>query len=627
MNIHIHINDFVKIVTSRRRMLLGAVVLLFAMVSAAIAEPKRVLLLRSYGRDYVPWYVENFRSELNRLSPTPVDLHEASLATARFAEGQEEGPFVDYLRALFSVRPLDLVVTVSAPAADFFQRHRQQLLPSTPMLFAFVEQRRVQFTRLTANDAVVTMSIDLAGAVENILRVLPDTSNIAIVLGNSSLEKYWAEQIRDAVQPFTNRVAFTWFNDLPFDQILKRAATLPPRSAIFFVLMSVDAAGVTHEESKALLRIRAVANAPIFSYVDAYFGQGIVGGPLITVADVSRQAADVTVRILSGEAPGVIKTTPIGFGTPKFDWRELQRWNISENRLPPRSEIHFRPPTIWEQYRWQMIVIFIALLAQALLIAGLLFQRHRRQEAELKLRGRVLEVVHLNRSAVAGALSASISHELNQPLGAILSNAEAAELLLTADTLDLDQLKGILADIRHADERAGEIIRHLRVLLKRAEIEVEQFNLNDVIRDALHILGPEAMRRGVAISDREVNGNPLVRGDRVHLEQVLLNLAMNGMDAMLNCEPGRRTLGLRTASIENSEIMVSISDNGTGIPDDKLKDIFETFYTTKSHGTGLGLSIARTIVENYGGKIWAENRPGGGAVIRFTLPLFKAHAA
>jgi hypothetical protein len=138
------------------------------------------------------------------------------------------------------------------------------------------------------------------------------------------------EQIRDAVQPFTSRIAFTWFNDLTFDEMSTRAAALPPRSAIFFALLSVDAAGIPHEEQKAIADLHAVANAPIFSYVDAYFGRGIVGGPLISVPDVSRQAAGVAVRILQGEAPSSIKTPPIGFGETRFDWRELQRWGISE---------------------------------------------------------------------------------------------------------------------------------------------------------------------------------------------------------------------------------------------------------------------------------------------------------
>ena len=142
------------------------------------------------------------------------------------------------------------------------------------------------------------------------------------------------------------------------------------------------------------------------------------------------------------------------------------------------------------------------------------------------------------------------------------------------------------------------------------------------------MIGPEARKKGILVSDYRVQGALHVRADPVHLEQVIVNLATNAMDAMKDCAPGTRKLTLQTALVGDSKVEVSVSDTGTGIPNDKLKGVFETFYTTKQQGIGLGLSIVRTILETYGGKIWAENRNGGGgAVFRFTLPLAKAHAA
>ena len=225
-------------------------------------------------------------------------------------------------------------------------------------------------------------------------------------------------------------------------------------------------------------------------------------------------------------------------------------------------------------------------------------------------------------------MSASVAHELNQPLGAILSNAEAAEMLLEANPPDLGQVKEILGEIRQADQHAADIITHLRKLLKRgSDIDLQEFDLNDAVTGALRILSPEARRRGVALNPKGVDFALPVRADQVHVQQVLLNLATNGMDAMNEAASGRRELGIETALNGEAQVEVSVSDRGTGIPNDKIKDIFKTFYTTKQQGTGLGLSITRTIVETYGGKIWAENRAGGGAVVRFTLPLVKARPA
>jgi hypothetical protein len=274
------------------RILLSAVVLLVGMTGAAFSEPRRVLLLHSFGRDFAPWneYARSIREELGLQSKEPIDIFEASLATARSTD-VEEGPFVDYLRALFSKHQLDLVITIGAPAVNFFQQHRSHLFASVPAVHTGLEQRRVPINTLTANDTVVAVSIDLTRAVGSMLELLPKTSSVAVVIGNSPIEKYWLGQMREAIQPFENRVAFTWLNEHSFEEMLQRTAALPPQSAIFFVLLSVDAAGVAHEENKAMTRLHAVANAPMFTHSDAFFGQGVVGGPLTIVANVGRQAA------------------------------------------------------------------------------------------------------------------------------------------------------------------------------------------------------------------------------------------------------------------------------------------------------------------------------------------------
>ena len=339
----------------------AAISFLFAVLLACspvlAAESKRVMLLHSFGPDVKPWsdYARAFRAELGRQSRWRLDLYEQSLVAARSGDESPELAFAEYLRVLFAKQPLDLIVSIGAPAAAFVQRHRQRLFPTTPMLLTVVDERRVRYSVLTNSDAVVAVSINYLAAFENILRVLPDTKNVAVVVGDSPIEKYWKEEIGNAVKPLANRIALTWYNDLSFEDILKHAAALPPRSAIFWELMVVDAAGLPHEEGAALASLHAVANAPIFSYTDAFFGRDIVGGPHVPVLEAGRKAAEVAVRILGGEKAGDIKTLPVGFGTPKFDWREMQRWGISESRLPPGSEIHFRTLTAWEQYRWQIL--------------------------------------------------------------------------------------------------------------------------------------------------------------------------------------------------------------------------------------------------------------------------------
>ena len=326
------------------------------------------------------------------------------------------------------------------------------------MVFTAVDERRVQFTALSENDAVVAVRIDYLAAIENILRVLPSTKNVTVVVGTSPIEQFWMKEIGKAVKPLTDRVAFTWTNNLSFDDLLKHAAALPPHSAIFWELMIVDAAGVVHEGNTALARLHAVSNAPIFSYDESFFGREIVGGPLLAVLDSSRQTAAVAIRILGGEKASDIKIPSVKFSTPKFDWRELQRWNISEARLPPGSIVQFREPSAWQRYRWQLMAIFVALSIQAAMITWLLLEHRRRRNAELESRRRLLQVMHLSRTAEAGALSASFAHELNQPLGAIMLNTDVAERLLGANPPEIDRAER--GARRHSASRSARVRDH-----------------------------------------------------------------------------------------------------------------------------------------------------------------------
>ena len=188
----------------------------------------------------------------------------------------------------------------------------------------------------------------------------------------------------------------------------------------------------------------------------------------------TKATTDVVLRVLAGEKPADIKTTPLEYGPAKYDWRQLQRWRISESRLPPGSEIYFREPTLWDRYSWQMVVIVAMVLAQAGLIGFQLNERRRRLYFEVQASRRSAELAHFNRYSTAGELTASIAHELNQPLGAILTNAETSELLLKSSSPDLDELREIVIDIRRDDQRASDVLQRLRSLLKKGPSLVSQ---------------------------------------------------------------------------------------------------------------------------------------------------------
>ena len=590
--------------------------------SAVAAETKRVLILHSFGVDFRPWgeYSSTIRSELFRQSPWPLDIEDHLLATARSSDENPEPPFIDYLNALEVKHSPDLIICIGAPAANFIQRHRDHLFPATPMILTAVEKRRVRYDSLTKNDTVIPVAHNFRAVFDNILRLLPNTKQVVVINGASPNEKFWRGELSWELKPYESRLKLLYFDDTPFVDVLKEASRLPPDTAIFWHLMNVDAAGVAYEGDIGLKKLFAVANAPIFSYDDGFFGGEIVGGPMYSVLESSEKTAAIAVRILSGERAGDIKTPPVLFATPKYDWRQLQRWNISESRLPPGSEILFREPTAWQRYSWQIALITAVILAQAGLISALLQAHRRRHWAEVQSAQRSKELARVSRFATAGELTASIAHEINQPLGAILTNAETADAILQSPTPDIGELKDIVKDILHDDQRASEVIRRMRSLLKKAPFDPKHFDFNEVVRETVDLLSAVAVGRKVELASFLAPIALPIICDYIQLQQVIINLVVNAIDAMKDTPTKNRIISIRTSRAEKFAEL-SVSDRGPGIPEDQLKEVFEPFFTSKAEGMGMGLSIARTIIEAHHGLIWAENRDHGGATFRIKLPL------
>lgn len=256
---------------------------------------------------------------------------------------------------------------------------------------------------------------------------------------------------------------------------------------------------------------------------------------------------------------------------------------------------------------------------QALTIGALLVQRRQRRRAEAELGHRRNELERSMRFAAVGELTASIAHEINQPLGAILSNADAAELLYQRGAASPELVREILSDIRRDDLRAHEVIRRLRSLLDKHEVDQVETSLHAALQDAITLLENEAQRRGVLIVTRFAAAHDRLLADPVQLQQVLLNLALNAMDAMDSTAPGARQLEIATAD-RGDALELTVADRGCGIATPQRETVFESFYTTKTHGMGLGLSIVRAIVAAHGGQVSAVGRDGGGTLFVLTLP-------
>ena len=249
------------------------------------------------------------------------------------------------------------------------------------------------------------------------------------------------------------------------------------------------------------------------------------------------------------------------------------------------------------------------------LLRGVSHDITKRKEAELETQNLRQEIAHVGRVSMLGQLASALAHEINQPLGAILRNAEAAELFMQNESPDLDEVRAILADIRKDDQRAGSVIDRMRGLLKRHNLDKRPVFVGELICEVVALVRADAVGRHVKLDVAVTDDLPPVHGDGVHLQQVLLNLIVNGMDALDKANKEDRRISITALLCGPQTVEIAVSDSGCGIPADKLAHIFDPFFTTKPNGMGMGLPISRTIIEAHGGRLWAENKNDGGAVV------------
>jgi signal transduction histidine kinase len=592
-------------------------------VVAQESTTKNVLMVFSHERERALYETldNGLRSALQSGSPSAVNSYTEYLDLMRFDSADQQTRMTSYFRDKYSDLPLDLIVTISPLAADFVLERREDLFPGVPIVFTSVNLPRARQLAQIPNVTGVGVNHDLTSTLDLALRLHPDAVNVFIPVGTSPTEQSWANTTRQLLEPYAGRLKIVFLSDLTIADLEARLRRLPPHSIVLAAgLFFHDAMDQYFMPEESLRRICEAANAPVYGLTEPELGIGIVGGSLYNLSAAGAAAGAMGQRILAGVRPGNIPLQALDVDRYMFDGRQLQRWSIDERRLPPGSLVRFRPPSLWRDYRRQVLLAATIAVAQTLLIAVLLVEHRRRRAAELRSRHDLANIALLERRGAMGQLTGSIAHQLYQPLGAILRNAEAGMMMAESSSPPpLEQIREIFDDIRKDDKRAGAVIQRIRTLLQKHELEEQAVDLNEVAREVVALLAPDAASRGVRV-DVDLAARPsVVMGERVHLQQVFLNLILNAIDATAAMPEERRRLRVYTRSI-GGQVEISIEDMGPGIAGDPSA-IFEPFFTSKADGMGMGLSVARSIVEAHGGRLNAQNNPGTGATLRFTVPL------
>ena len=783
--------------------------------------------------------------------------------------------FVELFATKYEIARPDVVVAIGASALQFVLSERNRLFPGVPILFSHVDRSDLPSIALPKDAAGVVTQWQAAKQAEVALKLLPGTRRLVVILGSGPVERTYEATLRRDFDPVSKRVATEWWVGIPVPELEQRLARLPADSAVIFTTLYRDDSGGTYVPRLALNNLAERSNAPIFAAASHWIGTGIVGDGRFSYENLGAQTGELIVRVLRGESASSIGVVAGRLGPSTFDGRQLERWNIPRDRLPAGSQVKFERPSVWQQYRQQLLIGLILIVAQGLMLASIFSYRVWRRRAERaerassesrelymavsdsleerlatiardgtivstnrawdefarshgldgrlgvgqnylhrirasveagrhdalrtleafeavvtgrerrrrleyrspggvdrwlyemqivalrsesggvlvalkditdqaqseervrvaleslpyatilcdadgkielanaeaerlfgyprpELLGRNLErlmpdfrkvkphtaghgtngsvealtarrsdgsdfpvtlhlrtislssravylasiqdlthtrqqeaalrrlrdeTAHFGRVAMVGEMSAAIAHELNQPLTGIMANCQAAQRLIERGAMTDGDVTETLSDVVADTQRASEVIQRLRLMLLKQPADYRAINLNEIVKQVQRLVAHDLSLAGCVLDLELTEDLPPVTGDRVHLQQVVLNLILNAADAMSDVPAETRRIVLRTRLGLGHTVQLELRDRGPGIAPEVLPRLFEPFFTTKKNGMGMGLSIVRSIVETHSGQITCANAASGGAVFNIVLPSAQGAAA
>jgi signal transduction histidine kinase len=588
----------------------------------AYSETRRVVLL--FGeRPELPalaLFQTNFVQTLTSNSADPVEIYNETMDLSRFGSNNYRLFLRDFLQAKYADKKIDLAIAILSPSLDFLLNYGSVIFPGTPILFCGVDKTDLGNRSLPPHVRGILLKREFAPTVEVALSLHPNTERAVVVAGTSDSDTRLLEQAKIDFGFYEERLDFHYLTTLPLQDVLTELSHLPPRTVVFYTTVFRDGAGETFAPLEVVERVSAAANAPTYGFFDQYVGRGIVGGNVISLSAHAVEMAKLALRVLAGtteaSAPQVAE---VATNKLLFDWRQLQRWGISESKLPAGSEIWFRESSVWEQYKPQIFAIIAAILAQALLIAWLIHERQYRRRAERTARETFSELTHMNRMATAGELSAAIAHEIRQPITGMVTMANAALRWLSREKPDIGRAQAAMNKVVAAGHQASDVITNVRGLFGKDTQEETPTDLNTLIQSVLELFSIDLRKHNIESQVNLSQPLPLVVGNEVQLQQVILNLVINAIESMNSAEP--RVLSIKSETTGHNGVRVSIADTGTGVDLANLNRLFKPMFTTKARGMGMGLSICKSIIESHHGRIWATAGAPRGSIFQFELPI------
>jgi signal transduction histidine kinase len=589
-------------------MVLGVCVLGPIPNADSAGRPKRVLVLNSTRPD------EQFSVISEREVPRLLDegLHESVdyfteyFDFLRFPQPRFQRTYLDFLRQKYEGMHFDLLIVMGSVAIDFMTRYRSVLFAGTPVVFYSIHPLASRMTNSTG----LINELHFRGSIRLAMALQPDLRRVYVVSGAGASDRDFKQRTMFEFRAFEPRVAFTYFSGLPTRDLEHRLRTLPPHSAVYYTVVSQDGAGEQFQQMAYLSRVAAAANAPTYSWADAAVPSGIVGGSRRDHLAETRAIATLALRVLHGESADAISVSSLDTDVDQVDWRQLRRWGLDESRLPAGTRVLFRQPSAWDRYQRYIVAALALILAQTVLIVGLLVQRSKRRRAELELRGSQSEL--------------RASYDRIRHLGRRLLGAQEAERARVARELhdDISQQLAVLSielDALQADLPVDNAERLSRTLARAQDISRNVHELSHQLHPSkLQLMGLVAAIDGL---QRDFS--------QTHL---FISFAHRDVPTELDHETALCLFRVTQEALGNvvkhsgaghvwmdlaggpSGVTLTITDDGRG------------FDVEAAAGGGLGLTSIRERVESIGGTLEIHSTRGSGTRLTINVPIQTAVA-
>jgi signal transduction histidine kinase len=595
----------------------------------AQGSPRHVLLLYPYDSEVPATATAGaaIRKRLAERSSSQIDVGAEYLDLARFPEDSDELRAARYLGEKYAGRLPEILMPMNLEGLRFAVKYRDMFAPNVPIVFCCVTPQIATAADRPKDVTGVYTQFDAGKTIALAQKLQPKSRDLVIISGSSEIDQRYLAAMQKEIEPYEKSLNTQYWIGVPYASLLERASHLAPETIILFVTDYDNSTGRTLSPAQVVKALAQAAGAPVYGPSDTYFGLGVVGGYMDSFELMGVGAADLALQVLAGRNPTTIDPQPSQNRNFRVDARQLLHWNLSEKNLPADTIVSFKQPTLWEEHRDLVLAAIFVILLQATMITALLIQIARRRRAEAASRVALSDLARVSRLTTIGEMTASIAHEINQPLGAIVTNGEAGLRWLANTTPDLGEARAALARIVSNGHRASDVINRIRAMLKKDVETRVLLDFNELVGEVLVFVRGEIEDHKIVLRTEFNENLPKVFVDRIQLQQVVLNLLLNGIDAMASVGDRERLLKLRSEQDGSSTVMLTVQDAGNGI-DTKIRDrIFEAFFSTKSHGMGMGLSICRSIIASHGGRLLVSAGYPHGAVFQVELPVHRSDAA